>query len=301
MLVTTPLLAQESPYGRLYRHPSTSPEDLPAVDRALAEGVLMPSVTNVIGSLDKPFLTTWYGKQAAQAAVEVSRSHPGLITSRPYEAVDWLKDAAKRTTEKAAALGDAVHNAVETLALGGQPEYPAAAAAHVASWRRFVDDFQPEFLHVEATCFGVVDDPVAGPLRYAGTADFIARINGLLVVGDYKSGRSIHTEAGLQISALAHATELALEDGTLLPMPSVDAGAVVHLTPRGYTVRRTDVEGHAWEVFCSLRRLWDFHVANLASREPLLMTGPVRSLDDFTLDRTVTAAPLRSGRLSRGA
>ena len=273
--MTSPRLATDSPFGRLYRHPGTPAQSLPGVEESLARGLLVPSVTNVIGCLDKPFLTSWYGKLAAEDAVDTVRKHPGLIESKPRAAVDWLKHAGHRRLTAAAALGDEVHTAVEQLALGEAAVYSEQAAPYVESWRKFVADFRPEFLHLESTCFGVVDDPLAGPLGYAGTADFIARVNGVVVTGDYKSGRSIHSEAALQLAALANARELVLPDDTLAAVPAVEAGLVVHLTPTGYAVRQSAAHGLPWHLFGTLRRVWDFHVANLEARGPLLMSSPL--------------------------
>lgn len=276
--MTTPKLALDSAFGRLYRRPSTDPQELPGVEDALASGSLMPSVTNVIGCLDKPFLTTWYGKLAAEDAVETVRKHPGLIESRPQAAVGWLKKAGHRRLTAAAALGDEVHQAAEALALGLAPDpLSDAAGPYVEGVRQFLSEFSPRFLHVEATCFGVVNDPLVGPLPYAGTADFIAEVNGMVLVGDFKTGKSIHTEAALQVAALANATDLALPDGTLVPMPRSDSGLIVHVRPGKFVCYQADTGPLAWQLFGTLRRLWDFHVANLESRGPLLMSGPLKS------------------------
>jgi len=295
--VTSPRLAVDSRFGRLYRHPQYTGETELGPEDSLAAGFLVPSVTNVIGCLDKPFLTSWYGKLAAEDAVETARKHPGLLESRPRAAVDWLKTAGNRRLEAAAALGDAVHAAAEALSLGEDIDISDEVAPYIDSWKRFVDDFQPEFLHVESTCFGGVEDPIVGPLGYAGTTDFIARINGVVVVGDYKSGRSIHSDAALQLSALANAKELVLNDESLTPLPDIESGLVVHLTPKGYAVRQSDVTGLSWHIFSALRKVWDYHVANLESRGPLLMSNPVKSASGVVARPTTRSAPLASGIL----
>lgn len=296
--MTTPLLAMDSPYGRLYRHPSTPAESLPGVEQALAEGLLMPSVTNVIGVLDKPHLAPWYARRAAAEAVSVSQSHPNLIADRPDKAHDYLASAAPRHVQAAQRLGDEVHTAIENELRGATVNFSVKAAPYMAAFRRFVEDFSPEFLHLETTCFGTVTDPQAGPLRYAGTADFIARINGVTVIGDWKTGRSIHTEAGLQVASLAHATEMVDDDLTSAALPDIQTGLIVHLSRTGYAVRQAPVDGLGWQVFCRLRSVWDFHVANLASRQPLLMGRPVRDPAQIVAGGTdPVAGALSSGLL----
>lgn len=274
--MTLPQLAEPTEFGRLYRRPTTPMDLMPKTDVALQQNLLMPSVTNIIDVLSKPFLQTWYASEAAKAAIEVSKSHPGLMAQRPFDAIKWLKSAAERKAQAAASLGDEVHNAVEALAKGEAVTVSETAQPYIDGWHQFVKDFSPEFLHLEATCYGMVDSP-RGPLAYAGTADFICRINGQVVVGDYKSGKSIHTEAALQLSALAHATEITNEDHTdLEAMPHVDGGVVLHLTPTGYVLYPVDTNA-PWEVFCDLRGLWNFHKQNLASRKPLFVGKAVKT------------------------
>jgi hypothetical protein len=258
-------------------------------EAALLAGVLMPSVTNIIDTLNKPFLNTWYASEAGKAAVAVTKSHPGLIASKPWDAQKWIAGAAPRKAQAAASLGDEVHNAVEALARGEHFEVSAAAQPYIDSWHAFVADFSPEFLHLEATCYGTVNSD-RGPLRYAGTADFIACINGVNVVGDYKSGKSIHTEAALQLSALAHATLITNDDHSgLEDMPLISGGVVLHLTPTGYVLYPTDVDGGAWDTFSTLRALWNFQQKNLASRAPLFTGAKVTSVEGLVF-------PPRPGR-----
>ena len=275
--VTTPALAQATDIGRLYRLPTTDPATLPPAAEALKQGLLLPSVTNVIDVFNKPYLQTWYAKRAAEDAVTVNKTHPGLMEGKPYKAIAWLKDAALRSSGLAAGIGDTVHNLVEDLARGLSPVIPDEVSGYVHAWEQFVTDFQPEFLHLEATCYGTVNG-----LGYAGTADFIARINGKVLVGDYKTGKSVHTEAALQLAALAHAESITNDDHTdVTAMPVADGGIVLHLTSTGYRVHPVDVSGGAWDAFGKARELWDFHQANLASRDPLFVASPVHSPDQL--------------------
>ena len=107
----------------------------------------------------------------------------------------------------------------------------------------------------------------------AGTADFIANIHGLRVVGDLKSGRSVHTEAALQASALAHCHTLITPADEPTPAPRIDAGIVVHLTPNGYRIHQAQLHGEPWAMFAHLRRAWWSHARNTTAREPLFLSG----------------------------
>ena len=278
--MTAPALARATSYGRLYSRPGVEEDRLADVSSALDAGLLMPSVTNVIDTLGKPFLASWQAREAAAAAVEVAAAYPGLIEGRPGRAKAWIAGAADRKAAAAAALGDEVHQIVEARVLGRPHEVSSEAAPFIAAWETFVADTGIEFVHVEATGFGAVADVATGrQLPYAGTADFVGRIGGRLVVGDWKTSKSIHTEAALQCAALAHCAELAVVDeaaGTwsMQRMPAVESALVVHLTRSGYRLWPAVTDGRAWEIFSRLRGVWEFHQENLASRGPLLFGEP---------------------------
>lgn len=280
--MTVPRWSVKSDYGRLYRHPSATDAQIKDVDAALEKGLLMPSVTNIIDSLDKPFLRTWYAKRTAEDAVKVNASHPGLMERKPQAAIAWLSKAAQRTMDEAASLGDKVHNAAEALSLGNDPgELDSVVASYIEGWHKFVEDFSPEFLHTEATCFGTIPDNDR-KLAYAGTADFIAKIDGLVVVGDYKSGKSIHDSVAQQLSAIAHTKELLLPDDSLTSTPEAQGGIAVHLKPHGYEVIPVRLDGEPWEVFSNLRRLWDFKARASASYGPILLEEAISTRDQLS-------------------
>lgn len=229
--------------------------DVSDVDLALESNLLMPSITNIIDVLGKPYLMTWYAKRAAEDAVKVANEHPGLIQKKPKDAISWISGAAKRTASAAADLGDEVHNAVEMLAAGAQPEGEVSDAAqkYVNNWHAWVEKYSPKFLHLEATVFGVTE---LGGKAYAGTADFIAEINGKVYVGDYKTGKSVHGEAALQLSALSHGLEL-VADGAVVELPKVDGEIVVHLQSDSYAMYQATDSDQSWATFSGLREIWD--------------------------------------------
>ena len=279
--MTSPRLALDSPYGRLYCKPENREKLTGDFGADVESGLLVPSVTNVIGILEKPHLYDWYARKASEAALEVSSQHPGLISRKPHEAKRWLSGAAKRHTNAAADLGTRIHDLCERLASGEQ-DVPVAAdeKPYVESWHQFNERFQPSYLHLEKTVFGESASAEC-TFGYAGTADFIAEIDGLTVVGDLKTGRSIHTEAALQLNALAFASELIGEDDAVTPTPQCHLGLVVHLAPKSFSVRMVPLADESMLVFTKLRELWGFHTENLISREALLMSGSLSTVSEL--------------------
>lgn len=76
---------------------------------------LLPSVTNIIGILDKPQLTKWKMREVAKAAIRI----PGPQGEEPIERfADRAIDAAMSQVADAADLGTKIHDAIENLMRG---------------------------------------------------------------------------------------------------------------------------------------------------------------------------------------
>ena len=271
--MTSPALALDGGkhIGRVYRRPGTPLPDRVQYDdhgqpflrhrdaaAAIREGVLIPSITNVLDVQNAPHLLGWTAKKTATAAVEVAAQWPDLLVQKPSEAISYLKGAADRDRDEAAERGSRVHDACEALALGREcPPRSEHEMKYVDAWKAFCDRWQPEFLHTEITVFG----QTPSGLPYAGTGDLVFRANGLTILGDYKATRSgLHVPVAMQTSALAHADHMTPDNETLVPMIPVDAGVAIHLDPEGYQVKPVVLGGQTWRTFCGLREAWDFHV-----------------------------------------
>ncbi|MGE0799914.1 MAG: hypothetical protein AB7G13_11655 [Lautropia sp.] len=100
------------------------------------------------------------------------------------------------TMRAKAELGTCVHAACELDCLGTLDEASVdpAVAGYLAAWRRFRAEKRPEILAVEQR--------LAHPtLRYAGTLDLFARIDGIGWLIDWKATVSLHPPVALQLAA----------------------------------------------------------------------------------------------------
>lgn len=199
----------------------------------LPDGQKCLSVTNIIDNgVPKPALVHWSAREVAACAME---SLPRLVRVRGAGAReaerDWLARAAERKRDTAANLGGAVHDALEASILG-QP-WPAPTeeqAPFLAAFANFLHDWSPVF---EATEL-VVAHPDHG---WAGKADAwmeLPRLGPATVLADWKTGRGIYGEVGLQLAAYRRARVAWLRDGTEVTPPAATTAYAVHLRPEKY-------------------------------------------------------------------
>lgn len=227
--------------NRRYRHPVTK--------------AYVPSVTTVIkGGIPKPALVPWAAKMAAEHAC----ANWLRLSQLPHQdRIEEIKGAYKEYTEKAANLGDIVHSLIDCWSTGRPyPEWPKEAEHFVDSFIGFMAAERPEFIENEVTLW-------SEKYGYAGSADFIARIRGKVILGDVKTGRRVYPEVGLQLSALAHADFILREDGTQEPLPGIEGLAALHVRPRSWSLIPVNEAEECFNAFLAAKRVmeWERNVA----------------------------------------
>lgn len=291
------------------------------------KGELFWSVTTIISGGVPKFLERHYAKMSAELALESiltrgphsraiaivnrlaflgrldvqDRQARGELTSIKLAklskrdlALRWLKGAAERHRDAAAARGIDVHDEAEAhvlrLALDATAElateaiptpWPEHLAGYERSFRMFIEDWNPAYLATEATVFN-------RPQAYAGTLDAIVNIRAgrlidalmedgiaavppwlasrdpndvVVLVLDYKAGNQVYAEVAMQDAAYAHGEFIGLKDGfTESPMPWIDGGLVLHLTPRGYHLKLVDIGEHVFDAFKYAREVYRYRM-----------------------------------------
>lgn len=148
----------------------------------------------------------------------------------------------KKILEAAALRGTNVHLACELDDEGAldeeslDPEY----VPYVCAWRKFREDFQPDFIGTEQRVFNE-------KLRYAGTYDRLAIIDLRIILIDIKTTKANMPSLPAQLSAYAHC----------LPALPFECWGVQLFNNGNYVVHRhkpTD----GWPVFLSLLNLRQF-------------------------------------------
>lgn len=242
----------------------------PAMDIAEADpgDRLMWSVTTLIDVLDRPALMYWSAEQAALAAVHSESTWRGMLadddpdcrheSAEACAVIKWLRDARYRKPKgirSATDLGTDVHTAIESYALTGtKPEVDAEVQPFLDRFDEWAQQFSPSYQATEVAVFHP-------DFAYAGTADAFLTINGVRFIADYKSTRKIVDSrgqptkpypetVGLQLAAYRNAKFAAVwrarrlermrrryyalsaaEMSMAVPVPEVDTGLVIHISP----------------------------------------------------------------------
>lgn len=218
----------------------------------------MWSVTTLIGALDKPALVYWSATETAKAAVASLRTVATMVEEQgPDAAVEWLEKARFQKVHgqrTAAELGTAVHAACEEYVItGARPDVDAEVEPYLAQFDAWCDEFQPEYQAAEVTVF-------APEYGYAGTCDAFLTVDGVRMIVDYKTSRKSfdkkgdpthpYPEVSLQLAGYRFAEFAATwrprrfsqfrrryylvsdaERALAVPVPEVDTGLVIHITP----------------------------------------------------------------------
>lgn len=226
--------------SRFYVHPETNEK--------------VPGVTSIINMLPKPFLQGWAAKMTAEWTADNAGAFLDLlIRGERQAAVDMAKGASRRNTSTAANTGTLVHDYFEMYARGNAPKrvHPDVQpfVKHIAD---FHQRYQPEYLFLEEAVW-------SDEHRYAGSFDWIAKIDDEVVMGDVKTTRSgVHEEVALQLSAYANADHIILQDGGKAELPKIEAGAVAHFRPDGWKLVPVRIDESVFSYFVTLRQVFDW-------------------------------------------
>jgi hypothetical protein len=247
------------------------------------------SVTTILsGGIPKPALKAWGEKLVAQTAVTKRDIWDGMSNE---EAVDWLKRAPFRETDRAAVQGSDIHDWCEQHVLGAGLSVDALDEAdpkrpYLLGFLAFLAEWKPRYEMTEATVY-------SRKWGYAGTLDFLAwidcshvaadlaplfgpcEVGEVLVLGDYKTGKGVYGEVACQLAAYRHAEFIGLPDGTEQPMPNVAGCVVLHLTPKGYElipVRAGEEEFRSF-LYAQQIRHFDQVIAKQVLGSPLASRG----------------------------
>lgn len=218
-----------------------------------------PSVTTVLGVLNKPGLSWGAAKETALFAIHHRDEWEHLAVEDAYHR---LRKHHRGIWNDKASRGTAVHALALEWARGNEVDCPPECSPYLDALERFYDECDPGWVEMERT---VVYD-VAG-LEYGGSYDFVADVTvkggaRKRLLTDYKTGQRYPVEVILQLAGYRFAKGMGVFSPlggleSIEPMIEVDGAAVLYLHDDGtYELLELPAERPAHDIFLALRRAW---------------------------------------------
>lgn len=145
------------------------------------EATPVTGVSTYCNALSKDFLAPWAAKLAAEYMAEKAEDHASKA-----QAVDEAKKQHKYASDVGKRAGKLGHMYVEArlnkqkITMPSDPKDLEIIESVAKAFDKFMEDWQPEILEIEKVLY-------SREHNFAGTCDFIAHINGKLVIGDWKT------------------------------------------------------------------------------------------------------------------
>lgn len=157
-------------------------------------------VTGVLGVIAKPALMYWAVNQAIdhlKVALKAGQSYDELQLSQILEGAKY---AHRSKSGEALTVGDKVHDWIDKYIKGEKPEsfVNEIMRKSCEQFLKWVSDEKVEFIENEKIVY-------SKKLNYAGTFDFLAKINGKIWIGDIKTSSGIWDEYWFQTAAYRQA------------------------------------------------------------------------------------------------
>lgn len=287
---------------------TTTQQHYPAVDvEAPAPGDQeLWSVTTILNVLDKPGIDYWVGAEAGYCAIRNERTWKAILAEDgELAAVKYIRDARFRPAKNRLsdrAFGTALHAIAEKYAITGTMPRPTreqfmedydAAVACINQLEGWFQRAQPEFIATEMTVY----TPTYG---VAGTSDGIFRLHGSTRIFDYKGSKKsyddngkptrLYDEIGLQLAAYRYAEFTSVwharrfekfkrryyliseeERSLAVPVPEVDGGIGIKITPEHCTAYPIDCGPDMYEAFLYVLEAarWKYERARTVIGKPL--------------------------------
>ena len=193
-----------------------------------AEGIRVPSVTTFLGILNKPALISWAHKL-------------GL------EGLDY-----KKVRDSAGDTGTLTHYLILCRLCGEEPDLEEYSPQEVASTTLPMEKFDSWYDEHELEPILTEAYLVSEEYQFGGMPDFYGKVDGVLTLLDYKTGKEIYQEAFYQVAAYKKLLE---EHGH-----QVDAVKILRLgksEDEGFEERAAgNLERH-WEVFLACKKIYE--------------------------------------------
>ncbi|MBK7381688.1 MAG: hypothetical protein IPJ03_22370 [Ignavibacteriales bacterium] len=159
----------------------------------------IPSSTWICAYVPSKELAIWMAKKGWDEA-ELIKQEAGARGSRTHKAIEIL-----------IAGGEIKHNEALTDGDGNYQELSVQEYENIISFNDWAKENKPEFLASEKTVFNE-------KMKYAGTLDCIAKINGVVYLIDFKTSANIYLSHEVQLSSYLHADDVKADKMAILQL-----------------------------------------------------------------------------------
>src|SRR5260221_9604306 len=142
-----------------------------------------PSVTEILSVISKPFLYRWYGKHGTEKC-----------------------EAIKASSQK---IGTAVHNELEQLITGIEFKRNKNKTIRLLTDNFMAQWWEPNEVELVSSEVTLKDEIY----KYQGTFDAILRLQGKLLIADWKTSNQFDNSMPLQLAAYARLTHSEINEG----------------------------------------------------------------------------------------
>ena len=161
----------------------------------------LPSVTTILGILNKPALIPWAVKLSVEYLEKVMRAGKTYTPEKFLEMLDAAKSRHRKIKQAAAITGTQVHDMLEKHILARLAGVKPPKETHIC-YKAFVIWEEKEKWEWIAS-----EETVWSKKGYAGTLDAIAKKDGETWLIDFKTSNRIYEEYIMQLAAYKHAYE----------------------------------------------------------------------------------------------
>lgn len=161
---------------------------------------VVEGATGVTGVIAKPALVPWAVNQAILHLNKTIKPGVAYDELQLRDIFDEAKKAHRQKSTYAADVGTLAHEAIERFIKEGDrtPPFNEEAKKAFISFVKWADDNKVEFLESERKIY-------SKQYEYAGTMDFVCKIEGELLVGDTKTSSAIYEEYWFQTAGYQQA------------------------------------------------------------------------------------------------
>ena len=166
------------------------------------DGKAIDGVTTILKIINKDDLNDWKIRVGMDYLKEELLASKELTERNLLDLIKKAKTRGDFIGNLAAQNGTKIHQWIEDFISNKNPEFPEDTTIHakLQSFLRFIEENDPEFTEIERVVY-------SKKYKYCGTLDFIARIKGKLLLGDFKSSNRIYKTYDFQTSAYQKAYE----------------------------------------------------------------------------------------------